>query len=269
MTSPTIHGKNASSTDCISIFGIEFGSHNPKKLCLWVVAYTPETTQLAAMFWRLTGTGISSRLAERCLRDMQWMRKVETVNQSNMPESSHLVYDTIRQRIASVIERAPVGNRRPAQVSETDVFLYPSGMSAIYHVHHMLLRWHGLESAIVGFPYELTIKMMETYGPSFKFFSRGTDEEIDKFEAYLELKSRTRQAIQAVWCECPCNPLLRTVDLERIRTLANRYGFVVVVDDTIGSFANVDVLGIADIVVTSLTKSFNGFANVLAGRYGT
>jgi cystathionine gamma-synthase len=75
--------------------------------------------------------------------------------------------------------------------------------------------------------------------------------------------------IQAVWCECPSNPLLYTVDLERIRRLANKHGFIVVVDETIGSFANVDVLGVADIVVTSLSKSFNGYADLLSGRYET
>ena len=45
--------------------------------------------------------------------------------------------------------------------------------------------------------------------------------------------------------------------------LADKYDFVVVVDDTNGSFANVDVLGIADIVITSPIKSFNGFADVI------
>jgi cystathionine gamma-synthase len=131
----------------------------------------------------------------------------------------------------------------------------------------MLLKWRGLESVVVGFPYELTIKMMEAYGPSLKFYSLGTDEEIDEFEIYLDTKARAGSAIQAVWCECPSNPLLYTVDLERIRRLADKYGFIVVVDETIGSFANVDVSGVADIVVTSLSKSFNGYADLLAGRY--
>lgn len=38
-----------------------------------------------------------------------------------------------------------------------------------------------------------------------------------------------------------------------------------VIDDTIGSFANIDVLPVADIVVTSLTKSFSGYADVMGG----
>jgi cystathionine gamma-synthase len=131
----------------------------------------------------------------------------------------------------------------------------------------MLLKWRGLENVIVGFPYELTIKMMETYGPSFKLFSLGTDEQIDECEKYLDTKAQFGSMIQAVWCGCPSNPLLYTIDLERIRRLADKYGFIVVVDETIGSFANVDVLGVADIVVTSLSKSFNGYADLLAGRY--
>jgi cystathionine gamma-synthase len=38
-----------------------------------------------------------------------------------------------------------------------------------------------------------------------------------------------------------------------------------VVDDTIGSFCNVDVLGVADLVVSSLTKSFSGYADIMGG----
>jgi cystathionine beta-lyase/cystathionine gamma-synthase len=35
-----------------------------------------------------------------------------------------------------------------------------------------------------------------------------------------------------------------------------------VIDDTIGSFCNIDVLPVADVVVTSITKSLSGYANV-------
>jgi cystathionine gamma-synthase len=51
-----------------------------------------------------------------------------------------------------------------------------------------------------------------------------------------------------------------------VRKLADKYDFVVVVDDTIGSSSYVDVLGVADVVITSLTQSFNSFADVLPSR---
>ena len=37
------------------------------------------------------------------------------------------------------------------------------------------------------------------------------------------------------------------------------------VDDTVSSFANVDVMAHADILVTSLTKAFSGYSDVLGG----
>lgn len=67
--------------------------------------------------------------------------------------------------------------------------------------------------------------------------------------------------IQVSWCECASNSLLTTPGLYKIRRLADKYGFVVVVDETIGSSANVDVLGVADITLSSLSKTFIGYGD--------
>jgi cystathionine gamma-synthase len=69
-----------------------------------------------------------------------------------------------------------------------------------------------------------------------------------------------------LFCEFPGNPLLKSPDLARIRDLANRFEFAVVIDDTIGNFLNVNVLPYADVVVSSLTKVFSGDSNVMGGR---
>jgi cystathionine gamma-synthase len=60
--------------------------------------------------------------------------------------------------------------------------------------------------------------------------------------------------------------LLRSPDLHRLRALADEFGFLLVVDETIGNFLNVEVLPLADIVVSSLTKVFSGETNVMGGR---
>ena len=44
-----------------------------------------------------------------------------------------------------------------------------------------------------------------------------------------------------------------------------KYGFILIVDDTISGFGNIDVLALTDILWTSLTKSFSGYANVMGG----
>ena len=46
---------------------------------------------------------------------------------------------------------------------------------------------------------------------------------------------------------------------------SEKYGFVLIVDDTVASVANVDVLPQSDLVLTSLTKSFNGQADAMGG----
>ena len=72
--------------------------------------------------------------------------------------------------------------------------------------------------------------------------------------------------IRALFTVFPSNPLLRSADLPRLRTLADRYDFLLVVDDTIGNFVNVEVLPYVDIVATSLSKIFSGDANAMGGR---
>ena len=69
-----------------------------------------------------------------------------------------------------------------------------------------------------------------------------------------------------MFTEFPGNPLLKSPDLRRIRELADKYHFVVVIDETVGNFLNVNVLPYADIVVSSLTKVFSGDSNVMGGR---
>ena len=69
-----------------------------------------------------------------------------------------------------------------------------------------------------------------------------------------------------MFTEFPSNPLLKSPDLLRIRQLADKYDFGVIVDETIGNLLNVHVLPYADIVVSSLTKVFSGDSNVMGGR---
>jgi cystathionine gamma-synthase len=112
-------------------------------------------------------------------------------------------------------------------------------------------------------PYGSTPKCLKSSGyERFKIHSQGTSEELDRLEASLA----SGHEIACFFCEVPSNPLCATPDLDRIRSLADRYQFPVVCDETIGTFVGVDVLPYVDIVVTSLTKLFSGGSNVMGGR---
>jgi cystathionine gamma-synthase len=117
-----------------------------------------------------------------------------------------------------------------------------------------------------SFPYTDTYKILSKWGPGCEFFGQGGITDLPGLEALLEERSRTDAPILSLFCEFPSNPLLRTPDLKRIRELADQHGFIVVVDETIGNFINVEIAHWADVVVSSLSKVFSGDANVMGGR---
>ena len=73
------------------------------------------------------------------------------------------------------------------------------------------------------------------------------------------------EPVSAIFCEFPSNPLLVSPDLAALSELARQHGFPLVVDETLGTYVNTDVLRVADVAVTSLTKYFTGAGDVLAG----
>jgi cystathionine gamma-synthase len=177
----------------------------------------------------------------------------------------------VRKRIAGVLTadvelpealEAASAEGRVAGISEEDVLLYPSGMSAIFNAHQTLLATRGeLPSICFGFPYTDTLKILQKWGPGCVFYGHGSSEDLDDLESRLKAGER----FLALFTEAPGNPLLKTPDLKRIRALANQYGFAMVVDETISNFLNINVLHLADIVVSSLTKIFSGDSNVMGG----
>ncbi|KAJ2444006.1 Cystathionine gamma-synthase [Coemansia sp. RSA 2424] len=176
----------------------------------------------------------------------------------------------LRRRIAGALSEEEL--KQGAQVERgvvglgsDDVYLVATGMSAVFYTHMALLGMRGGKSVCFGFPYTDTLKILEKFGPGAYFLGNGEGSDYDELESILEKHERARDPIQAIFTECPSNPLLKTADLLRLRTLADKYAVALVVDETIGSFANVDVLSWADVVVSSLTKVFSGDSNVMGG----
>ncbi|KAG6830377.1 hypothetical protein H0H92_001014 [Tricholoma furcatifolium] len=183
----------------------------------------------------------------------------------------HDTQDDLRAAPAAGEKDLVVGpsSRGVANVTEDDVYLYPTGMAAIWNAHNLALATRPVaKSVCFGFPYTDTLKILQKWGPGCHFFGCGIDSEIDEFEALLEREATQNPGtppIVALFTEFPSNPLLRSADLPRLRTLADKYDFLIVIDETIGNFINVEVLPYADIVVSSLSKVFSGVANVMGG----
>lgn len=84
-------------------------------------------------------------------------------------------------------------------------------------------------------------------------------------EALLERIEACGEALACVVIECPTNPLVQVADLKRIYQTVRRLGGVLLVDPTIASVYEMDVLPHADLLVTSLTKYAAHEGDVMIG----
>lgn len=191
-------------------------------------------------YWQHSGEILSSRSAERMLAG-------QPVEYSQTGDRQ-----TLRQRLAEF------GGCQP-----NDVWLFPCGMTAIATVWRAIEKVRpGLPSVQFGFPYVDTLKIQQRFGAGrYHFLPQGNTNSISELRSILQSTS-----ISAVYCETPTNPLLTSPDLKALRSLADEFGFVLVVDDTLAAIVNDNVLPYADVAVTSLTKFFSGYGDVLAGN---
>ena len=203
------------------------------------VAVDPDDFSRLREYWQHAGEVLTSRAAERILSDQP------------VSCSETAARQTIRQRLRDFRT-----NR------DAEIWLYPCGMAAIAAVWRGL-RQHAaaLPSVQVGFPYVDTLKIQQRFAPAnVQFYPLGGQDDLKGLTDFL-----STNRIAAVLCESTTNPLLKSLDLVRLRQLADEHDFLLVIDDTLAACINHDVLPYADVVVTSLTKYFSGYGDVLAG----
>ncbi|MFV1966657.1 MAG: PLP-dependent transferase [Pirellulaceae bacterium] len=202
------------------------------------VACFPEAAEDAARkHWCHAGEGISSRRAEALL-------------QGAAEQDGSEAKQVIRERIAALVG-TPVDC----------VYLFSSGMGAIYTIYRCATqRFPQRNSVQFGFPYVDTLKIQQQMGGGANFFPRGDDQDL---RALTNL-ARSRP-LSAIFCEFPSNPLLVSPDLTSLARIAQRQEIPLVVDETLGNYINVDLLPVADVLTTSLTKYFTGAGDVMGG----
>jgi len=147
--------------------------------------------------------------------------------------------------------------------SPDNVFLFSSGMAAISAIHRAALaRKPSLPTVQVEFPYVDALKVQQLFGGGGAIdLSLVPQGGVPEVAALLDGGTE----IGAVFSEAPSNPLLRTADLVGLGALLESRGIPLIVDDTISTAANLDVLRCADAITTSLTKLFSGIGDVMAG----
>ncbi len=194
-------------------------------------------TPHAKAFWQHTGLGLSSRQAAIALGK----------EAAPVGESGEVARGAIRQRLADI-----------HAVDVKQISLHPSGMAGLHAALTAIQTLRPDRPTLqLGFPYVDVLKQPQVVFHGGELLQPQTLAEV---EAALDLHQPA-----AVIVELPSNPLLRCVELPGVSALARSRGIPVIADDTIGTGVNLDALPYADLIFTSLTKSFAGRGDVMAG----
>jgi len=210
---------------------------------LGVAVFSAADYDRGRRFWRFCGEVVSTRQACEALQ----------ISRSGATEDDgRHASETLRQRLAALSGQEP-----------DDVFLFPSGMAANYAVHRMLTHLLPARKTVqLDFPYVDVLKLQQAFGSGAHFLPMLDDSGYDDLRELL-----STEPVAGVFCEAPSNPLLRCVDFPRVREILRELcpDAPLIVDDTIATVAHADVLRFADIATASLTKTFSGTGDVMAG----
>ncbi|KAK3902858.1 putative cystathionine gamma-synthase/beta-lyase [Staphylotrichum tortipilum] len=248
--------------DICSKSALSAGSTGDEDIIL--VSYPAELASQAKAFWQHTGFGISSR------RAIHWIEDAPFLSPSTPPKRNLLPFDVshrLDEAKATLRSRIAAGQSTPTlPVSPSDVFLFPTGMTALSEVASSILSLRNAthsnpyRAVIFGFPYVDTYKLLTLLHPFHATLYPATPHSLSSLTTLL-----STTPIDALFTEFPGNPLLQSPPLLSLHTLAQQHNFLLVVDDTIGTSTNLALLGACDVVCTSLTKMFSGGCNVMGG----
>ncbi len=196
-----------------------------------------QTSLPAKAFWQHTGLGASSREAAIALGK-------ETAPSTHAVEDSQ---DALKSRLAEIY-----------QCEKALIQLHPSGMAAFHAALSAVNELFPNKTTLqVGFPYVDVLKL-----PSVIFKGSTLLLNADEERLIAEIEEKNPSALVV---ELPSNPMLQCIDLPLVADIAHKRGILVIADDTIGSALNIDALPYADLIFSSLTKSFAGRGDILAG----
>ncbi|KAI6348460.1 hypothetical protein MCOR25_010807 [Pyricularia grisea] len=189
-----------------TVVRVKLGSDTVK---LHVVTGPAANRKAMVCSWQVLGSGASTRLAEALLPVVETSLEVvgagrggELSPPSGLPEDhSHAA---LRQRILYLLQRSPIDAARAAQLRPADVYLYPSGMTAIVRNHEAMVTYRPGKVLCLGAVFKHTwVQFTEGGGDGMKHFGACQDDDfISQVGEWLEddfhrIPSSSRQISKA------------------------------------------------------------------------
>lgn len=212
----------------------------------------PETFANAKTFLQHTGSLLSSREAEDYL-----LRTGEI----SVQQAENAFNGYAPGRVKTAVAQA-------FGTGTEDVFLACSGMNAIYASFRIASALQQPRKRTVwiqlGWLYLDTIAILKkfTADPARDYIFL---YDVFNLDALRKLFAERGHEIAGLVTETPTNPSIQTTDLAAISELCRAHGAIFIVDPTIASPLNIDVLPLCDVAVNSLTKYAASDGDVIMG----
>jgi cystathionine gamma-synthase len=148
--------------------------------------------------------------------------------------------------------------------SNDDVILCNTGMNAVYTAYEAIRSNQAAKGRNIfvqlGWLYLDTIEIIKKYSND-KYFQI-TSNSLDELESWLTFH---HAEVAGLITEVPNNPLIQCLDLPRLRKITQQYQIPLLIDATIATPYNMEVLEYSDIIAESLTKFACGNGDVMMG----
>lgn len=202
---------------------------------------------LAHQYLQHTGVCISSRCAE-----------------------DYLIREGLRQ--GDAVKAADDGARvlqilgEAHRSSTTDVHLASSGMNAFFSVFQALQEIQSARGRNLwlqlGWLYVDTTEILKKFAGAGNHAFIG---DVFDMQAIRDFVQKNAHQIAGIVTECPTNPLVEMTDIAELYGIAQNAGAALILDPTLATPVNIEVLPHADAVINSLTKYASHMGDVMIG----
>jgi len=204
-------------------------------------------------FLQHTGCGLSSREAEALLERQFRKPPFQEARTTLSPEENIAL---IRSQLHNVYGTAA-----------TDIHIFRSGMNAFYTGFRALqsIQMENFKDIWIqlGWLYVDTSKILECFAlPDSPPITLLNVLNLDDLKDAL---AQYGHKVAGIVTEVPTNPLVQTPDVEVLRSLADKYKAALILDPTLVSPHNVNILCYSDLHINSLTKYAASEADVMMG----
>lgn len=208
----------------------------------------------AKYFLQHTGSALSSREAEALLQSRY---SIEPFRESRSAAKAEENYASIQNHLHRIYGTA----------SPKDVFIFRSGMNAFCSGFQAINRIQQPRGRTIwiqlGWLYVDTVRVLEKFSPDDAPPVKVMNVvDLDELQQILKDQG---PSIAGIVAEVPTNPLVETPDLERLQSLARRFGVALLVDPTLASPHNIHVLPYTDLHINSLTKYAAAEGDIMMG----